>query len=135
MLTIHVVTDIQGARGAEEKTKVELAQDAPVLRDLIAAKTRVEVSEWQTRARRTYGREWATENDLKFQKGPGEVKILGRWEAPPVDAEREVKKALDAFAKGKYTVWFADRKINSADERVPGDRMIRFVRESPLPKV
>jgi hypothetical protein len=135
MLTIIVVTDVKGAKGAEEKTKVELAQDPPVLRDLIAAKIRVEVSEWQTRSRRLFGREWATENDLKFQKGPGEVKILARWEAPPVDAEREVKKALDAFAKGKYTVFFAERKINSIDERVPGDRMIRFVRESPLPKI
>ena len=135
MLTIHIVTDIKGAKGAEEKTKVELEQDAPVLRDLISAKTRVEVSEWQTRSRRIFCREWATENDLKFQRGPGEVKILGRWEAPPIDAEREVKKALDAFVKGKYTVWFAEKKINSLDERVPGDRMIKFIRESPLPKL
>lgn len=135
MLTIVVITDVKGAKGAEEKTKVELAQDAPVLRDLIGAKTRTELSEWQTRSRRIYGREWATENDLKFQKGPGDVKVLGRWEAPPVDAEREVRKALDAFTKGKYTVFFGDRKIGSLDERVPGDRLIRFVRESALPKV
>ncbi len=135
MLTIVVVTDVKGAKGAAEQTKVELSQDAPVLRDLIAAKTRVEVSEWQTRSRRTYGREWATENDLKFQKGPGEVKILGRWEAPPVDPEREVKKALDAFTRGKYTVWFAEKKINSLDEAAPGDRMVKFLRESPLPKL
>jgi hypothetical protein len=134
MLTIVVITDIKGAKGAEEKTRVELSQEAPVLRDLIAAKTRTEVQEWRTRARRMYGREWATENDVKFQKGPGEAKILGRWEAPPVDEEREVKKALDAFTKGKYTVLFAERKAASLDERVPGDRLIKFLRESPLPK-
>ena len=134
MFTIVVITELKGVKGSEEKTRVELAQEAPVLRDLITEKTRTELQEWRTRSRRMYGREWVTENDVKFQKGPGDVKILGRWEAPPVDEAREVRKALEAFTKGKYVVMFAEQKAGTLEERVPGDRLVKFVRETPLPK-
>jgi hypothetical protein len=133
MLTVFVVTEVKGQAGSAEKTKVEIAADPPTLRDLIVAKVKAEVAEWQNRARRLFGREYLTENDIRVQKGPGDPKAFGRWEAPPVDAEKEAKKALDAFARDRFHVFFAERRVTKLDERVPGDRQIRVVRLSPMP--
>ncbi len=134
-LPVHVVTEVKNVKDSAEKFRVELAKDAPSLKDLIEAKVRAEIDEWRARGRRVFGREYATELDLRAQAAPATIEHFKNWKAPAVDDAKEVAKALRAFELDKFTVWFGDLRVRDLAERVPGDRVIRFVRQSALPKL
>jgi hypothetical protein len=134
-LPVHVVTEVKNVSNSAEKQRVELAKDAPSLKDLIETKVRAEIDEWRARGRRTFGREYATELDLRAQAAPASIEQFKNWKAPAVDEAKEVAKALRAFELDKFHVYFGDRRIRDLAERVPGDRPVRFIRQTPLPKL
>ncbi len=134
-LPVRVTTEISDAKDSAETVRVEIAKEPPTLRDLIEAKVRTELAEWRARGRRVFGREYATELDLRAQAAPGQVQEFKNWKAPEVDDAKEVAKAIRAFEADKFHVWFADKRARKLDERVTADRVIRFVRQSPLPKL
>lgn len=134
-LPVHVTTEIKGVKDSAEKLRVELAQEVPTVRDLIEAKVRFEIGEWRAHGRRIFGREYATELDLRAQAAPAQIEALKNWKAPPVDDAKEVSKAIRAFEAERFHVFFADQRVRRLEDRVPADRLIRFVRQSPLPRV
>jgi hypothetical protein len=134
-LPVHVTTEVRGVRDSAESLRVELSQEAPTVRDLIEAKVRAEIAEWRAHGRRLFGREYATELDLRAQSAPAQVEALKNWKAPPIDDAREVAKAIRAFERDVYHVHFAGVRVRALTERVPGDRAITFVRQTPLPKL
>ncbi len=133
-LPVHVTTEVKGVQDSAETLRVELSQDAPTLRDLIEAKVRAEIGEWRSHGRRMFGREYATELDLRAQAAPARVDAFKTWKAPPVDDGKEAAKAVRGFEQDKFWVYFAEARVRKLTDRVPGDRTIKFVRQSPLPK-
>jgi hypothetical protein len=104
------------------------------IRLLISQKVRQEVRAYNERRSRNFGREYRTPSDLAVAALSGEVNVNRNRVFVPVDEEREMKVALEAFSQGLYQVYVGDHRLDSLDSDIEleKDTRVTFLRMVPL---
>ncbi len=123
-----LIVDETTAGGRFEAPPLEIDVERPTLRDLIALRVRAEVRRYNNeRPDRFHG--LVQPSDLeRMLNGPQERRFR------PVDADRQVEIALEAFRDGRFLVLLPDRQAEDLDEVVEltdGDE-VGFLRLVPL---
>ena len=113
---------------AYEPPALELADSRLTLRDLIALRVRAEVRDYNNACRpRFYGLVQPTDVE-SLVNGPKERRFK------PIDADRQVQVALEAFRKQQFFVLLKSGQVEDLDQVVSVDEgdTVSFLRLVPL---
>jgi hypothetical protein len=86
-------------------------------------------------ARRALERQYLTQDQIQEQASLGRIRMPQRKaKAPRINAEAEIRKALQAFAAGAYAVIVNRRQVTSLEEELSFGEMgkVTFLRLTPL---
>ncbi len=127
MTTIRLIDETTGG-GKFEAPPLDLESESLTLRDLISLRVRAEVRRYNNeRQPRFYGLVQPSDMESLIN-GPAVRRFR------PIDADRQVEVALEAFKKQRFVVLLPDRQAMELEERIQlndGDE-VSFLRLVPL---
>ena len=130
---IVIETHVMGLdREPEDRWLLRLPRAQLTLRELISHKVRREIEDRAAGHRTSVGKEYLSLDELTACFGPGRT---GRIPGPtPLDVEKEIGRAVEAFQEGFFTVIVHRRPIEDLDGEISltsGSR-VQFLRLIPV---
>jgi hypothetical protein len=137
LTTVQVEAAVAGRKRAgspEHPIPIELAPGPTMLRDLIGAIVRAEVTAFEDRAADERFVRVLTERSIEEGVSSGAIRSGGREIAAEVDTDEAVAVALLAQADGLYQVIVDDRPVDDLDEvlELRDGISVMFLRLVPL---
>lgn len=129
-LALDISTRVYGGDNRRESCVVLFFRRRLSLREIIAEKVRAEVERAKAKQVEYLSTRYLTDEDLSWARGGARP----RTERQAVSVEREIERALEAFAERRYFVMIDGRRLSDLEEMVTltPETKIQFVRILPL---